>query len=199
LLDAADWAIEMAAPERENLTVEDAVRAFIRPPWWPVPLPVMAGHITFRTLPGPESVAPEPWLDLQIRWCPVHHPNGCTAYRLDDSESGKSVVIATDIEWGESSEAYRESLTRLCRDPHPASLLVVDGRYAQSEYESARGWGHSTWEEGVALAEAAGIKQVVITHHGQASDQALTEREHIIQARFPRAILARQGACINVG
>ena len=56
------------------------------------------------------------------------------------------------------------------------------------------GFGHSTWEEGVRLCEAAGVKRLVIFHHRPGRDDAnCGEIEAEAQARFPGAIVARTG------
>ena len=33
-------------------------------------------------------------------------------------------------------------------------------------------WGHSTWQEGVRLANTAGVKRLVIFHHDPSHDDA---------------------------
>ena len=61
------------------------------------------------------------------------------------------------------------------------------------------GWGHSTFEEGVAIAEAAGVKKYVLYHHdpGQ-NDAAGHEKERRAQARFPNSIAAYEGLVIDI-
>ena len=47
-----------------------------------------------------------------------------------------------------------------------ADLLIHDGQYTQSEYESAkRGWGHSPIEYVVEAAKRAKVKRLAICHH----------------------------------
>ena len=43
-----------------------------------------------------------------------------------------------------------------------------------------RGWGHSTYEEAVALAMAAGVHNLILTHHDPSRSDA--EVEKIIEA-----------------
>ena len=35
--------------------------------------------------------------------------------------------------------------------------MIYDATYTEAEYPTYRGWGHSTWKEGVRLCEAAGV------------------------------------------
>ncbi len=44
-------------------------------------------------------------------------------------------------------------------------LLIHDAMYTPEELEEHRGWGHSTFEEAVALAGDAGVKRLVLFHH----------------------------------
>jgi ribonuclease BN (tRNA processing enzyme) len=46
-----------------------------------------------------------------------------------------------------------------------ASLLVHDATYTSAEYEKHRGWGHSTYEDAVALALDADVDELVLFHH----------------------------------
>ena len=47
-----------------------------------------------------------------------------------------------------------------------ADLLIHDGQYTQTEYDSGkRGWGHSPIEYAVAAAGRANVKRLAICHH----------------------------------
>ena len=37
-----------------------------------------------------------------------------------------------------------------------ADLVIYDATYTDEEFDRFHGWGHSTWQEGVRLCEAAG-------------------------------------------
>ena len=49
-------------------------------------------------------------------------------------------------------------------------MMIYDCMYTDAEFEHFRGYGHSTWEEGVRLCEAAGVKRLVIFHHRPGRD-----------------------------
>ncbi len=188
-----DWALTMASPGREGRSVEAALTGFIRAPWWPLELNQVKRHIEFET--WPDAVSPEPrrWGGFEIRWCPVQHPGGATAYRVDEISTGESLVVATDMEWGLSSETERSAFRALCTEPTVVDRLVMDGQVAGTDYAQQRGWGHSTWEECVALAQELAIPSLVITHHARLTDDALLARERSMQAVFAGVELVRQG------
>ena len=46
-----------------------------------------------------------------------------------------------------------------------ADVMVYDSAYTTEEYPKFKGWGHSTWEEAIKVAEAAEVKQTFLFHH----------------------------------
>jgi ribonuclease BN (tRNA processing enzyme) len=88
---------------------------------------------------------------------------------------------------------------QLCSLPEPASLLVFDGKCAPEDYPRLRGYGHSTWQEGIDLALRNGIDRLLITHHDPSMDDpAGVAREETVQAAWGQAGLARQGMQITI-
>jgi phosphoribosyl 1,2-cyclic phosphodiesterase len=76
--------------------------------------------------------------------------------------------------------------------------------YSDEEYHNPKspkiGWGHSTWQEAVKMAKAAGVKRVVIFHHDPShTDDFLDQIEKEVQAVSPQAIMAREGLVVPVG
>jgi ribonuclease BN (tRNA processing enzyme) len=185
------WTIEMASPVRHAFRVEEVMPRLFNKPLWPLQVEDLASHVRFKTLEGSASHEPLEYGSLRIRWCSLHHPGGCTAYRIDEPSSGASCVIATDLEWSESSASEQEHLLQLCDH---ASLLVMDGQFTPADYEQHRGWGHSTWKDCADVAGQAGVRQLIVSHHSPAcDDHALHHVEKALGAYSPGALLARQG------
>ncbi len=44
-------------------------------------------------------------------------------------------------------------------------VLVADSQYTDQEYETKKGWGHSTFRQNLELAMEAGVKRLYLTHH----------------------------------
>jgi len=55
-------------------------------------------------------------------------------------------------------------------------LMIYDCNYTEEEYPAHVGWGHSTWQQGVHLANAAGAKLLAIFHHDPEHVDALLDR-----------------------
>ena len=46
-----------------------------------------------------------------------------------------------------------------------ADLLIADGQYTDAEYQSKKGWGHTSCQTAVDMAVQADVKQLAIFHH----------------------------------
>lgn len=192
-----DWRVAFAAPAREGVTAQDALARLMAKPFWPV---AFRAQQTFAVLPDEPGAAPLRRGSLEIRWCAVHHANGCHAYRIDRPETGASVVFATDLEWRASDDAERARLLALCREPRPAGLLIMDGQYDAGEAARFAGWGHSTWQDAAEVARAAGVRRLMVTHHAPENDDAaLAQREAALARVLPDACFARDGMECVVG
>jgi phosphoribosyl 1,2-cyclic phosphodiesterase len=185
------WHVIIAAPPREGVTAEQAIRRLTDKPFWPAPFRAQRRYLVL-----PETCGGKPFQHgpFDVRWCAVHHANGCHAYRIDERASGASMVFATDLEWGSSSEQERADLLRLCTEPGPVDVLILEGH---DDMESPAGWGHSTWQQAVQVAQQVRARRLVITHLAPDDDDAtLTARGRRIRAAMPHACLGRQGMSI---
>jgi ribonuclease BN (tRNA processing enzyme) len=131
---------------------------------------------------------------LRISWCPLHHPGGCTAYRVDEPSTGASAVVATDVEWGPAGPAERRAFLDLCARPAPPRLLLFDGQFSRAESARFAGWGHSAWEDAVDAARETGAERLLVIHHGpRRDDGALAAMECEARAALPETRFARGG------
>jgi phosphoribosyl 1,2-cyclic phosphodiesterase len=176
-----------------NLGGESAEKALDRvysPPIFPVrldQLPSRFEHVGFRageTLRFADGHA--------VATIPLPHPNGATGYRF--AHAGRIACYISDIEhtdpWPPAD---------LVRFVAGADLVIYDGMFSEEEYPRCRGWGHSTWAKGVALAKAAGVKALAIFHLHPAHDDAyLRAAEAGIKAAMPTAFVAREGQDVTL-
>lgn len=141
-----------------------------------------------------ENEACSPW-EVRVRSMRSYaHPQGIFIYRIE--MGAHKLVVATDV------EGYAGGDRRLIGFARGADLLIHDAEYTEEEYvgDSPRqGWGHSTWEMAVEVAKAAGVKRLALTHHNVRHDDAfLEDMERQAQARFPTAVVAREGLTLDL-
>lgn len=72
--------------------------------------------------------------------------------------------------------------------------MVISAQYTPEEYESHRGWGHSTWLESTRVAREVGAKSLVLFHHDPShSDDVLRRIESDARREFPDTFMAKEG------
>jgi formylglycine-generating enzyme required for sulfatase activity len=123
----------------------------------------------------------------------AHPQGGVSLYKI--SWAGKSMVYASD------TESYVGGDTRLIEFARGTDLLIHDAQYTNEEYVTGpkQGWGHSTPEMAIAIAQAAKVKKLVLFHHDPAhDDDTLAEMEKRAQGVFPNTILAYEGLTIEL-
>lgn len=133
----------------------------------------------------------------KINTLPLRHPNGVLGFRIEDN--GKILTVATDCEHPEDGECD-QNLLKLSEN---SDILIYDGQYTPEEYEPSKfnicmapkkGFGHSTAEEGIKVAQKAHVKKLIITHHEPLhNDKMLSAMEKKIKSLMPNAIFAREG------
>jgi phosphoribosyl 1,2-cyclic phosphodiesterase len=176
-----------------HLGNEGATRAvmakLMEAPLFPVDPAVFKAKIAYRDFEPGHILEPFPGIILGT--AALNHPNGSTGYRVECS--GRVVVYASDLEHGEGEPA--PELVTLSKR---ANLLIYDATYTDAEYPEHRGWGHSTWQEGVRLAEAAGAKALALFHHDPShDDRRLRQIEKLASAMAAKSgikvFAAREG------
>ena len=154
--------------------------------------------VTLAELPAQlrcESLAPGARFalgEVGVATAPLRHPGGGLAFRLEWRDL--SVVYACDTE--PPPEDLDEALCELARG---ADLLIHDAQYLPEEYPAMVGWGHSTFATAAALAAAAGVRRLVLTHHDPARDDlAVARLERRARRLFPDVMAAREGQVLTL-
>ena len=163
-------------------------------PNFPVSLDAMGSRMNFHDLHEGEVV---PAGGATVTNTNLNHPGGVIAYRVD--YQGHSVVFATDTE---HYSCLDEKLVTLARG---ADVLIYDAMYTPEEYAGdtgeppKTGWGHSTWEEGVRVARAAGVRNLVLTHHDpDHDDDQVRAIEAAAQEAFSESQAAYEGLVLDL-
>ena len=120
-----------------------------------------------------------------------NHPGGSIGYRIE--ADGRTVVACTDLEHGDS---INEEIVEFARD---ADLLIHEAQYTDEELLNHKGWGHSSFNQAIEVAERANVKMLAMTHHDpDHNDEFLRKIEKRCQDRFKDCVLAREGMSIEV-
>ena len=141
------------APETD---LQRVLMEMMMAPLFPIPPSAFKADVEFHDFSTGDVLSPGD--GITIRTGPLNHPNRATGYRVEFD--GRSICYITDTEHEDGKRD--ENIVNLIRG---ADLVIYDSTYADEEYSRYRGFGHSTWQEGVRLVEAAGAKTLVIFHH----------------------------------
>ena len=77
--------------------------------------------------------------------------------------------------------------------------MIYDCTYTDEEYPAHQNWGHSTWQEGVRLANAAQVKTLVLFHHDPDHDDAFMDRVAADAAiARPGTVVAHEGLVLRL-
>jgi phosphoribosyl 1,2-cyclic phosphodiesterase len=154
------------------------------PPYFPVPWNEAAARLEYKQIgPSPMECA-----GLEISAFPLHHPQGSVGYNIQHPR--RKIIFATDHEHGDAAT------DRNLRDvAHNADLLIYDAQYTPAEYStSKRGWGHSTWLEGVSVASDAGVRQLALCHHDpDRDDDSVDKIVEKAREEFVNSVAAAEG------
>ena len=173
--------------------LRDLLHRQMSAPMFPVDLEKIGSTLTCTEL-DPDVVTH--FGALAVRLLRVSHPDPCFAFRIE--HRGRVVVYATDVEHGETPA---DDLVAFARG---ADLLIYDAQFTPEEYRgevgpSRRGWGHSTYEAGAALAQRARVRTLALFHHDpRRTDEGVGELLRRARSLFPGTIVAREGLSVSL-
>jgi len=135
-------------------------------PYFPVDLSAMSAKRKFSEIQGEERFEVN-GTRIITRW--LNHPQGCLGFRVETSAG--TIVYATDNEPGVPK--FDKSLRDLAAG---ADIFINDAQYTPEQLLNTRkGWGHSSWLEGVKVAREAGVGNLVLFHHDPDSNDKIVD------------------------
>ncbi len=176
-----------------HLTAQPGLSAVLKQmmqaPLFPVPFDIFGASIAFKDFMASETL--EPYPGVVVRTGSLNHPNGATGYRVE--HGGKSACYVTDTEH-RPGEPNRDILELV----EGADILIYDCTYTDEEYPAYAGWGHSTWQEGARLCDAAGVGQLAIFHHDPSHDDRVMDGiARAAERKRPGTVVAREGMILR--
>ena len=190
-------------------SIHRVVRDQMSPVVFPVAFEELAATFEFRELTDERHASD----GFDVRSFPVRHPGGALGYRFgarppdgeDASRSGFVYISDNELRAVDADATDDRWRARLVDFIRGAKLLIHDATYTDEEYESHRGWGHSTYGDAVSLALESGVETLVLFHHSpdRADDELdvrLEECRHAVRVaeRTLRVVAAMEGMELHV-
>lgn len=181
------------AASPNGATIKQRLNDQMLHPNFPVPLQIMGADLQFYDVQVGEAIQ---IADATVENALLNHPGEAVGYRV--TWGGRVVSYVTDTE--HFPDHLDENVLYLARN---ADVLIYDATYTDEEYHSEKsskvGWGHSTWQQAIAVAEAAGVDKLVIFHHDPVhNDAALDAIGEQAQQKFPNALMAMEGMMLQL-
>jgi ribonuclease BN (tRNA processing enzyme) len=171
-----EFHLRIFGPVQKNIGLEDLIRRQMGPITFPIPYESLAANITYHPLNS------GCWVEdsIQVHALRVRHTCFTVGYRVE--AYGRSVVFVPDNELrgGEYPvpSGWEDDFLSFVSG---ADLLIHDATFTSQEYVTKEGWGHSTFQQALELAEQAGVSALHFFHHSPyRSDEEL---EGIVQRK----------------
>ncbi len=173
----------------KNNGLEFLLKHLIGPPYWPLGLENFPAKVFFHPLcpgksirlTGSQRLPADNGLTLHT--FPGNHPGGSLLYRLDDGKT--CLVYGLDCEINESiAPAYLNFAQN-------ANLLLWDANFAEKDRK--KGWGHSSWEQGIDFRRQAKAERILMLHYAASyTDHFLARQEALARQKDSAAYFARE-------
>lgn len=170
-------------------SLRQVLEAQLASPYFPVDVGKMTAERHFHEISGGDSWEAK-GARITAAW--LNHPQGCLGYRLDTVAG--SIVYATDNEPGVPE--FDNNLLALAEG---ADALIYDSQYSPEQLATTRkGWGHSSWLEGVKIARQAKVKNLILFHHDpESSSRTVDGFLYAARQEFPATWAAMEGMCVS--
>ncbi len=173
-----------------KMSTEEMLRELMRAPWFPVEISYCQAALNARDFQSGDVIKPSP--DITIRTADLNHPGGCIGYRVEFDGHAVALICDTEHVEGELDPNVLGLIDK-------ADLVIYDAMYTEAELVRKRGFGHSTWQQGIKLCKAAGAKKLALFHHDPfRTDADLAKIEVEAKKAFSGAFAARDGQSLTI-
>ncbi len=180
--------INLYGETKYNQSIKDVLKKqqeFIN---FPVELSGMMSKLHFLEIMETEPTTIGPF---NIKIARLNHPGGVLGFRVE-TKTG-AFVFATDI------EHFSVPDNKLIELSKNASILMYDAHFTPEEYPKYIGWGHSTYEEGIKVAQLANVKELHLCHHApEHTDAQIDDLQRNAQAKFQKTYAIQEGWEVQV-
>lgn len=180
---------------KSGISLEEIMARQMSYPYFPVAWKDVKASVFLKEIQNGEVLELEK--GIKVRAVSGNHPDGSLSYRID--YKGASCCYLLD---NEHYPAFSKELKDMIRN---ADVLIYDAAFTDEEYEGLkdgkprRGWGHSTWQEGVKLAQEVKAGMLVLSHHAiERTDEELDVLEMKLKEEFPFAVIAKEGMVVRL-
>lgn len=178
-----DYTIHIYGPEFNQKSPLFYLKTLFKPPYYPAEWSDLKATLVSHTLTSNQTLKIESYT---IKTILTNHPSKNLAYSFIGNN--KKFAYITDL------KLEKENSTELIDFCKNASVILFDAHFSPNELKRYPTWGHSSWEEGVYLAQQAQAGKLLLSHH--APSRTKEELEEILfnaRKEFEKTELAKEG------
>jgi phosphoribosyl 1,2-cyclic phosphodiesterase len=172
-------------PGHPGTTLSGRLSRYLSPPLFPVHLRELPNVRCHDLPPSPFQIG-----GVTVHWALVSHPDNTVGFRLEHGGAALTYLPDHEPALGLRDGVWLEPAWSSGHDlAAGADLLLHDSQYAEADYASRVGWGHSSFRHAFAFAARVGARALVPIHHDPSYDDPTLDR------LFAEAVAAFPLAC----
>jgi phosphoribosyl 1,2-cyclic phosphodiesterase len=175
-----EMEVHIWGPASSARTLHSRLSRYLSPPLFPVLIRDLPCKLTLHEIEDSIfEIGP-----FTIRSDYVIHPGPTVGFRVSGRHSVVTYIPDHEPALGRSGMIEDNKWLSGIDLSTDADLLLHDAQYTDQEYQSKKGWGHSSIDDAALFASIAGVKHVLLAHHDPShSDSKLNEIFSAFQKR----------------
>lgn len=156
--------VEICGPSHGDITMQEMISGQMDGIHFPINTKEFSARVLYRELKEEEFDID----GIAVRTILLNHPGHCLGYRVRYRDRSISYITDNELFPKDTpyfNEHHVERLTEFLRD---SDVLITDSTYTPEEYRNKIGWGHSSVEQVVKIADRAKVKDLFLFHHDPA-------------------------------
>jgi phosphoribosyl 1,2-cyclic phosphodiesterase len=167
-----EMEIHLYGPVSSHRTLHSRLSRYLSPPLFPVLLRDLPCKLVLHEVENSViNIGP-----FTVHSSYVIHPGPTVGYRIVGARSSFAYLPDHEPALGRNGMIDDRNWISAIDLAADADVLLHDAQYTTEEYESRKGWGHSSMNDAVRFASVAGAKHLLLSHHDPSrSDSQLEE------------------------
>ena len=156
-----DLEVHIWGPMSNSSSLHSRLSRYLSPPLFPVLLRDLPCKLVLHEIGNGEyEIGP-----FKITSTYIIHPGPTLGYRIANKQSVFTYIPDHEPALGPHGMIHNTKWTSGFDIASGADLLYHDGQYTNQEYDSRKGWGHSSFHDVLEFASLTGVKHLLIGHH----------------------------------